>query len=202
MDLKLWEYIFEMFNHKIRQKKSIFSKLQTQNYHYHHRYYYYYELFVINKLFMGIWIWGPGKNKSSWRCCHRLHPTSTSVGLKNATANFKIRDVHCRAGCELHTNTCHESSAFQKKIWSSRLNARCSSVPYEVDDSQRGLVLSRLMELRSEISGFLPRLVFLRGNLREWGGYRGLSRSKRCSSWAGKFKLLYRTNRNYNISKF
>ena len=29
MDLKLWEYIFEMFNYKIRQKKSIFSKLQT-----------------------------------------------------------------------------------------------------------------------------------------------------------------------------
>ena len=29
MDLKLWEYIFEMFNLKIRQKKSIFSKLQT-----------------------------------------------------------------------------------------------------------------------------------------------------------------------------
>ena len=29
MHLKLWEYIFEMFNYKIRQKKSIFSKLQT-----------------------------------------------------------------------------------------------------------------------------------------------------------------------------
>ena len=29
MDLKLWEYIFEMFNYKIRQKKTIFSKLQT-----------------------------------------------------------------------------------------------------------------------------------------------------------------------------
>ena len=29
MDLKLWEYIFEMFNYKIRQKKLIFSKLQT-----------------------------------------------------------------------------------------------------------------------------------------------------------------------------
>ena len=29
MDLKLWEYIFEMFNYKIRQQKSIFSKLQT-----------------------------------------------------------------------------------------------------------------------------------------------------------------------------
>ena len=29
MDIKLWEYIFEMFNYKIRQKKSIFSKLQT-----------------------------------------------------------------------------------------------------------------------------------------------------------------------------
>ena len=29
MDLKLWEYIFEMFNYKIRQKKKIFSKLQT-----------------------------------------------------------------------------------------------------------------------------------------------------------------------------
>ena len=29
MDLKLWEYIFEMFNYKIRQKKSIFSKLET-----------------------------------------------------------------------------------------------------------------------------------------------------------------------------
>ena len=29
MDLKLWEYIFEMFNYKIRQKKSFFSKLQT-----------------------------------------------------------------------------------------------------------------------------------------------------------------------------
>ena len=29
MDLKLWEYIFEMFNYKIRQKKSIFSKLQA-----------------------------------------------------------------------------------------------------------------------------------------------------------------------------
>ena len=29
MDLKLWEHIFEMFNYKIRQKKSIFSKLQT-----------------------------------------------------------------------------------------------------------------------------------------------------------------------------
>ena len=29
MDLKLWEYIFEMFNYKIRQKKSIFFKLQT-----------------------------------------------------------------------------------------------------------------------------------------------------------------------------
>ena len=29
MDLKLREYIFEMFNYKIRQKKSIFSKLQT-----------------------------------------------------------------------------------------------------------------------------------------------------------------------------
>ena len=29
MDLKLWEYIFEMFNYNIRQEKSIFSKLQT-----------------------------------------------------------------------------------------------------------------------------------------------------------------------------
>ena len=29
MDLKLWEYIFEMFNYKIRQKKIDFSKLQT-----------------------------------------------------------------------------------------------------------------------------------------------------------------------------
>ena len=29
MDLNLWKYIFEMFNYKIRQKKSIFSKLQT-----------------------------------------------------------------------------------------------------------------------------------------------------------------------------
>ena len=29
MDLKLWKYIFEMFNYKIRQKKSNFSKLQT-----------------------------------------------------------------------------------------------------------------------------------------------------------------------------
>ena len=27
MDLKLWEYIFEMFNYKIRQKKSIFFKI-------------------------------------------------------------------------------------------------------------------------------------------------------------------------------
>ena len=29
MDLKLWEYIFEMFNYKIRQKNRFFSKLQT-----------------------------------------------------------------------------------------------------------------------------------------------------------------------------
>ena len=29
MDLKPWEYIFEMFNYKTRQKKTIFSKLQT-----------------------------------------------------------------------------------------------------------------------------------------------------------------------------
>ena len=27
MDLKLWKYIFEMFNYKIRQKKSIFFKI-------------------------------------------------------------------------------------------------------------------------------------------------------------------------------
>ena len=54
MDLKLWEYIFEMFNYKIRQKKSIFSKLQTlttplmvdsvlkifPNFKYHFRYFY------------------------------------------------------------------------------------------------------------------------------------------------------------------